>query len=153
MILVEFYVNFLPFFATRIRFMKWIRSWSGSGFAEMKRIRICSHAFSELSPKFWVLGFKIFVHVLLGCISRILFAFFSSSVRWRELKNQPLLYYSCILSDNNLYYLEAIHNFVEVLNEYFHNVCELDLVFNFYKAGYKAIYILWSSFRVSGENN
>ncbi|XP_034366657.1 AP-2 complex subunit sigma-like isoform X2 [Arvicanthis niloticus] len=27
----------------------------------------------------------------------------------------------------------AIHNFVEVLNEYFHNVCELDLVFNFYK--------------------
>ena len=35
--------------------------------------------------------------------------------------------------DNNLYYLEAIHNFVEVLNEYFHNVCELDLVFNFYK--------------------
>jgi len=35
--------------------------------------------------------------------------------------------------DNNLMYLEAIHNFVEVLNEYFHNVCELDLVFNFYK--------------------
>lgn len=35
--------------------------------------------------------------------------------------------------DNNLYYLEAIHNFVEVLNEFFHNVCELDLVFNFYK--------------------
>ena len=30
-------------------------------------------------------------------------------------------------------YLEAIHNFVEVLNEYFHNVCQLDLVFNFYK--------------------
>ena len=28
---------------------------------------------------------------------------------------------------------EAIHNFVEVLNEFFHNVCELDLVFNFYK--------------------
>lgn len=44
--------------------------------------------------------------------------------------------YFCIcvdVNDNNLYYLEAIHNFVEVLNEYFHNVCELDLVFNFYK--------------------
>lgn len=44
--------------------------------------------------------------------------------------------YFCIcvdVSDNNLMYLEAIHNFVEVLNEYFHNVCELDLVFNFYK--------------------
>lgn len=44
--------------------------------------------------------------------------------------------YFCIcvdVNDNNLMYLEAIHNFVEVLNEYFHNVCELDLVFNFYK--------------------
>lgn len=44
--------------------------------------------------------------------------------------------YFCIcvdVNDNNLCYLEAIHNFVEVLNEYFHNVCELDLVFNFYK--------------------
>ena len=29
--------------------------------------------------------------------------------------------------------MEAIHNFVEVLNEYFTNVCELDLLFNFYK--------------------
>ena len=39
----------------------------------------------------------------------------------------------CDVSDNNLAYLEAIHNFVEVLNEHFHNVCELDLVFNFYR--------------------
>ena len=37
------------------------------------------------------------------------------------------------VEDNNLMYLEAIHNFVEVLNEFFCNVCELDLVFNFYK--------------------
>lgn len=35
--------------------------------------------------------------------------------------------------DNELYYLEAIHLFVEVLDTYFRNVCELDLVFNFYK--------------------
>jgi len=47
--------------------------------------------------------------------------------------------YFCIcvdITDNNLAYLEAIHNFVEVLNEYFHNVCELDLVFNFYKVAH-----------------
>ena len=44
--------------------------------------------------------------------------------------------------DNNLYYLEAIHNFVEVLNEYFHNVCELDLVFNFYKVSRFTLYIV-----------
>jgi len=59
-----------------------------------------------------------------------------------EFRNFKIVYrryaglYFCIcvdVSDNNLYYLEAIHNFVEVLNEYFHNVCELDLVFNFYK--------------------
>merc|ERR1711976_867582 len=43
--------------------------------------------------------------------------------------------YFCIcvdMDDNNLMYLEAIHNFVEVLNEYFHNLCELDLVFKVY---------------------
>ncbi|KAH9383976.1 hypothetical protein HPB48_025953 [Haemaphysalis longicornis] len=59
-----------------------------------------------------------------------------------EFRNFKIVYrryaglYFCIcvdVHDNNLAYLEAIHNFVEVLNEYFHNVCELDLVFNFYK--------------------
>ena len=29
--------------------------------------------------------------------------------------------------------MEAIHFFVEVLDSFFGNVCELDLVFNFYK--------------------
>ncbi|KAJ9106132.1 AP-2 complex subunit sigma [Naganishia friedmannii] len=37
-------------------------------------------------------------------------------------------------SDNELAYLEAIHLFVEVLDAFFQNVCELDLVFSFYKA-------------------
>lgn len=59
-----------------------------------------------------------------------------------QFRNYKIVYrryaglYFCIcvdVNDNNLNYLEAIHNFVEVLNEYFHNVCELDLVFNFYK--------------------
>ena len=30
--------------------------------------------------------------------------------------------------------LETIHHFVEVLDRYFGNVCELDLIFNFHKA-------------------
>jgi hypothetical protein len=38
-------------------------------------------------------------------------------------------------NDNELAYLEAIHFFVEVLDQVFGNVCELDLVFNFYKVG------------------
>ncbi|KCV70696.1 hypothetical protein H696_03049 [Fonticula alba] len=36
--------------------------------------------------------------------------------------------------DNELYALEAIHQYVEVLDRYFGNVCELDLIFNFHKA-------------------
>lgn len=68
-----------------------------------------------------------------------LFSFFSFDLQFRNFKIVYRRYaglYFCIcvdVNDNNLCYLEAIHNFVEVLNEYFHNVCELDLVFNFYK--------------------
>lgn len=35
--------------------------------------------------------------------------------------------------------MEAIHFFVEVLDQFFGNVCELDLVFNFYKVSETAI--------------
>lgn len=53
--------------------------------------------------------------------------------------------YFCIcvdVSDNNLMYFEVIYNFVEVLNEYFYNVCELDFVFNFYKVKF-CFLMLW----------
>ena len=36
-------------------------------------------------------------------------------------------------SDNELITLELVHHFVEVLDRYFGNVCELDLIFNFHK--------------------
>lgn len=39
-------------------------------------------------------------------------------------------------TDNELAYLESIHLFVEILDQYFSNVCELDLVFNFHKVNY-----------------
>ena len=45
-----------------------------------------------------------------------------------------LFFCGCVdANDNELAYLEAIHFFVEVLDQFFGNVCELDLVFNFYK--------------------
>ena len=45
-----------------------------------------------------------------------------------------LFFTLCVdVSDNELLYLEAIHLFVEILDHYFQNVCELDLVFNFHK--------------------
>ena len=37
------------------------------------------------------------------------------------------------VTDNELGILELIHLFVEILDHYFNNVCELDLVFNFHK--------------------
>ena len=43
-------------------------------------------------------------------------------------------------NDNELIILELIHSFVEVLDKYFGNVCELDLIFNFHKVS-TTIYI------------
>lgn len=37
-------------------------------------------------------------------------------------------------TDNELITLEIVHRYVEVLDRYFGNVCELDLIFNFQKA-------------------
>jgi AP-1 complex subunit sigma 1/2 len=34
--------------------------------------------------------------------------------------------------DNELIVLDVIHHFVETLDRYFGNVCELDLIFNFH---------------------
>ena len=46
-----------------------------------------------------------------------------------------LFFSMCVdVTDNELAYLESIHLFVEILDHYFSNVCELDLVFNFHKA-------------------
>ena len=49
-------------------------------------------------------------------------------------------------TDNELLTLEIIHQFVEVLDRYFGNVCELDLIFNFHKA-----YYILDELLISGE--
>uniref|UniRef100_A0A6B2G1H3 AP complex subunit sigma n=1 Tax=Myxobolus squamalis TaxID=59785 RepID=A0A6B2G1H3_MYXSQ len=36
-------------------------------------------------------------------------------------------------NDNELYYIEVVHRLVEVLDMYFGNVCELDIIYNFEK--------------------
>lgn len=59
--------------------------------------------------------------------------------KWRNYKviyrRYAGLYFSlCVeTTDNELAHLEAIHLFVELLDAFFGNVCELDLVFNFHK--------------------
>ena len=50
------------------------------------------------------------------------------------------------LSDNELGYLESLHFLVEILDIYFNNVCELDLVFNFYK-----LYVILDEIYLGGE--
>jgi len=58
-----------------------------------------------------------------------------------------LFFCMCIdANDNELAYLEAIHLFVEILDLYFGNVCELDLVFNFTK-----VYTLLDEVFLAGE--
>ncbi|ODV97181.1 hypothetical protein PACTADRAFT_38892 [Pachysolen tannophilus NRRL Y-2460] len=58
-----------------------------------------------------------------------------------------LYFIMCVdLLDNELYYLESIHFFVEVLDSFFNNVCELDLVFNFYK-----VYAIMDEVFMAGE--
>ena len=50
------------------------------------------------------------------------------------------------MNDNELVHLESIHLFVELLDQYFGNVCELDLVFNFHK-----VYQMVDEFYLAGE--
>lgn len=76
------------------------------------------------------------VKIVLACPITLHLGFIMQFRNFKIIYRRYAGLYFCIcvdINDNNLCYLEAIHNFVEVLNEYFHNVCELDLVFNFYK--------------------
>jgi len=63
-------------------------------------------------------------------------------VEWKDekivYKRYASLYFACCVDndDNELITLEIIHHFVEILDKYFGNVCELDLIFNFHKAYY-----------------
>ena len=61
-------------------------------------------------------------------------------LEWREyklvFKRYASLYFAACIDkdDNELIVLDIIHHFVEVLDRYFSNVCELDLIFNFHQA-------------------
>eukprot|EP00761_Pharyngomonas_kirbyi_P013832 gb/GECH01013861.1/.p1 GENE.gb/GECH01013861.1/~~gb/GECH01013861.1/.p1 ORF type:complete len:143 (+),score=38.04 gb/GECH01013861.1/:1-429(+) len=58
-----------------------------------------------------------------------------------------LFFCFCVdIDDNELGYLEAVHLFVEILDHFFGNVCELDLVFNFHK-----VYMVIDEMFLAGE--
>jgi len=50
------------------------------------------------------------------------------------------------VADNELLLMETIHLFVELLDQYFSNVCELDIVFHFNK-----VYALLDEYILAGE--
>ncbi|KAJ8388700.1 hypothetical protein AAFF_G00131090 [Aldrovandia affinis] len=73
-------------------------------------------------------------------------------LHWRDLKivykRYASLYFCCGLDDkdNELLALEVLHRYVELLDKYFGNVCELDIIFNFEKA-----YFILDEFLMGGE--
>jgi len=73
-------------------------------------------------------------------------------LEWRDYKicykRYASLYFIFAIDpeDNELLCLEVIHHFVECLDRYFGNVCELDLIFNFHKA-----YYIFDELFISGE--
>lgn len=72
-----------------------------------------------------------------------------------QYKNFKLIYrryaglYFCFgvdVTDNELLLMETIHLFVELLDQYFSNVCELDIVFHFNK-----VYAILDEYILAGE--
>jgi AP-1 complex subunit sigma 1/2 len=52
----------------------------------------------------------------------------------------------CSSSDNELITLEIVHRYVEQMDKYYGNVCELDIIFNFQKA-----YFILDELLLAGE--
>uniref|UniRef100_A0A674B4N0 Adaptor related protein complex 1 subunit sigma 3b n=1 Tax=Salmo trutta TaxID=8032 RepID=A0A674B4N0_SALTR len=73
-------------------------------------------------------------------------------LHWKDLKivykRYASLYFCCGLDaeENELLALEMLHRYVELLDKYFGNVCELDIIFNFEKA-----YFILDEFLLGGE--
>uniref|UniRef100_A0A8C9G934 AP complex mu/sigma subunit domain-containing protein n=1 Tax=Pavo cristatus TaxID=9049 RepID=A0A8C9G934_PAVCR len=100
----------------------------------------------DLNRKFWVLQdtvrmkendyFRNQVVIKYPAHSPVLFPRYAS------------LYFCCAIEDqdNELLTLEVVHRYVELLDRYFGNVCELDIIFNFEKA-----YFILDEFIIGGE--
>lgn len=86
---------------------------------------------------------------------RMIVARESKMTNFLEFRNHKIIYrrYAGLFftlcvdqDDNELSMLEFIHLFVEVLDQYFGSVCELDLVFNFHK-----VYQILDEMVIGGE--
>ncbi|KAG4303899.1 hypothetical protein PORY_002688 [Pneumocystis oryctolagi] len=80
---------------------------------------------------------------ILKDVSQIVLQRRSKTCNFLEYKDEKICYrrYASLFfilgiqqTDNELITLEIIHRYVETLDRYFGNVCELDIIFNFQKA-------------------
>ncbi|EGR28376.1 hypothetical protein IMG5_176750 [Ichthyophthirius multifiliis] len=77
---------------------------------------------------------------------------FCNFLEWNDYKivykRYASLFFITIVDkeENELSILEIIHHYVECLDKYFGNVCELDLIFNFHKA-----YFILDEMLISGH--
>lgn len=97
--------------------------------------------FVEASP---VLSFcLVCLHQLWQRVDKCYLQFKTNKVIYRRYAG--LFFSMCVdVTDNELAYLESVHLFVEILDHYFSNVCELDLVFNFHKVSSQASFGLFA---------
>jgi len=103
--------------------------------------------FTTMSPKAKVKIVKDVTQLVLGRRTRMcnFLEYKDTKVVYRRYAS---LFFVCGItsSDNELITLEIIHRYVEVLDRYFGNVCELDLIFNFQKA-----YAILDELIIAGE--
>jgi len=125
-------IHFLLLFSRqgKVRLSKWY-----STYTQKERAKIIK----EITPKVLARQTKVSPSLPISNSRSIQLCNF---LDWRDLKlvykRYASLYFCCCVdtTDNELYILEVIHHYVEVLDRYFGNVCELDLIFNFHKAYY-----------------
>lgn len=88
-------------------------------------------------------------------VNRVISSRSKGHTNFVEYQNYKLIYrryaglyfvFGADASDNELLLMETIHLFVELLDQYFSNVCELDIVFHFNK-----VYAILDEFILAGE--
>ncbi|KAH8692592.1 clathrin adaptor complex small chain-domain-containing protein [Talaromyces proteolyticus] len=88
-------------------------------------------------------------------VSQLVLARRTRMCNFLEYKDQKVVYRryaslffiaGCSASDNELIGLEIVHRYVEQMDKYYGNVCELDIIFNFQKA-----YFILDELLLAGE--
>lgn len=108
-----------------------------------------SHTNNSLNPEAEKLRIEADVHRLVTTRDKNYTHFIEYSSNYKLIyRRYAGLYFTIAVdvTDNELSHLETIHLFVELLDAFFGNVCELDIVFNFNK-----VYAILDEYMLAGE--